>query len=50
MRNIKDRVPVINQDLIDARIKEINDAIQLLKDLMSKGFNKLTVYERLEFK
>ena len=32
--------------LIEARIREVNDALQLLRGLAAKRFEELTVYER----
>ncbi|MEM2127272.1 MAG: hypothetical protein QXH67_03505 [Candidatus Bathyarchaeia archaeon] len=34
-------------DSVEARIREINDALQLLRGLVSKRFEELTIYERL---
>ncbi|MEM4805984.1 MAG: DUF86 domain-containing protein [Thermofilaceae archaeon] len=33
--------------LIEARIREVNDALQLLKSLVARRFEELTVYEKL---
>lgn len=32
---------------VEARIREINDALQLLRNLLATDFQELTVYERL---
>jgi len=40
----------INVELIEARIREINDAIQILKDLIAKEFDKLTLHEKLSMR
>lgn len=32
---------------VEARIREINDALQLLRNLVAKDFEELTAYERL---
>lgn len=37
---------MINES-IEARIREINDALQLFRDLVAEDFEKLTVYEKL---
>ncbi|MEM3385740.1 MAG: DUF86 domain-containing protein [Nitrososphaeria archaeon] len=37
----------INREYIESRIREINDAIKILKELTSKNFSALTEYERL---
>jgi len=37
----------VNKEYIDARIREINDAIQMLRELTTKDFEELTIYERL---
>lgn len=34
-------------ELIEARIREINDAPQTLKSILAKRFEELTIYERL---
>ena len=36
----------INDEYVEARIREINDAIQMLKQLTTKDFGELTVYEK----
>jgi len=40
----------INRDLVEARIREINDAIELLRDLAAREFDELTVHERLSMR
>lgn len=40
----------MNTDFIEARIMEINDAIQMIKRLADKGFEELNVYERLSIR
>ncbi|RLF10221.1 MAG: hypothetical protein DRJ69_03420 [Thermoprotei archaeon] len=37
----------VNKELIEARIREINDAIQKIRNLIAKRFDELTVYEKL---
>jgi uncharacterized protein YutE (UPF0331/DUF86 family) len=37
-------------EAVEARIREINDALQLLRDLVAKDFEELTVYERLSLR
>jgi uncharacterized protein YutE (UPF0331/DUF86 family)/predicted nucleotidyltransferase len=40
----------INQEHIEARIMEINDAVQMLRDLISKPFQELTLHEKLSMR
>jgi len=40
----------VNEDLIESRIREINDAIQLLRELTTKNFKDLTIYEKLSMR
>jgi uncharacterized protein YutE (UPF0331/DUF86 family) len=40
----------VDRELIEARIREINDAIKVLKDLTSKDFMQLTLYEKLSIR
>ena len=40
----------VNRDLVEARVREINDAVELLRDLVSKRFEELTVHERLSMR
>ncbi len=40
----------LNEEHVEARIREVNDAIQMLGDLTSKGFRELTVHERLSMR
>jgi uncharacterized protein YutE (UPF0331/DUF86 family) len=35
---------------INARIREINDALQTLRDILAKRFEELTLYERLSLR
>jgi len=35
---------------INARIREINDALQILRDILAKRFEELTLYERLSLR
>jgi uncharacterized protein YutE (UPF0331/DUF86 family) len=37
----------VNKDLINSRVREINDSLRLLEDLLSRRFEDLSVYERL---
>ncbi|MFQ6076917.1 MAG: DUF86 domain-containing protein, partial [Candidatus Bathyarchaeia archaeon] len=39
-----------NEEHVEARIREIHDAIQLLRGLISKGFGELMVHERLSMR
>ena len=40
----------INIEFIDARIREVNDTISLLNELVVKEFNELTLYEKLSMR
>lgn len=40
----------LNEEHVEARIREVNDAVQMLRELTSKGFGKLTVHERLSMR
>lgn len=40
----------LNEETIEARIREVNDAVQMLRDLTAKGFGELTVHERLSMR
>jgi hypothetical protein len=35
---------------MEARIREINDALQFLKSMLTKQFKELTIYERLSLR
>ncbi|MEM0041831.1 MAG: DUF86 domain-containing protein [Candidatus Korarchaeum sp.] len=37
-------------ELIESRIREINDAILILRDILAKEFGKLTIYEKLSMR
>jgi uncharacterized protein YutE (UPF0331/DUF86 family) len=39
-----------NSESIEARIREINDALQILKGILAKQFEELTIYERLSLR
>lgn len=40
----------VNKDLIETRIREINDAVQMLRSLTSKEFIQLNIYEKLSIR
>lgn len=40
----------VNEELVEARIREINDAVQMLMGLTAKGFGELTIHERLSMR
>ncbi|MCD6536720.1 MAG: DUF86 domain-containing protein [Thaumarchaeota archaeon] len=40
----------MDDDVIEARIREINDAVQLLKELTAKGFEELGLYEKFSIR
>ena len=48
--NPQEGMAASNNELIEARIREINDALQVLEDILAKQFEKLTVYERLSLR
>jgi len=41
---------MVNEELIEARIREMNDAMGLLKRITSTGFEDLSIYERLSLR
>jgi len=40
----------LNEEHVEARIREVNDAVQMLRDLTAKDFGELTVHERLSMR
>jgi len=40
----------LNEEHVEARIREVNDAVQMLRDLTAKRFEELTVHERLSMR
>ena len=42
------RVPI--NESVEAGIREINDALGLLRNLVAKRFKELTIYERLSLR
>lgn len=40
----------VNEELVEARFREINDAVQLLRELVAKGFPSLSVHEKLSMR
>lgn len=40
----------MSDDLVEARVREMNDAIQLLKELTDRDFNELDIHERLSMR
>jgi uncharacterized protein YutE (UPF0331/DUF86 family) len=40
----------VNEEHVEAKIREINDAIQMLRGLTAKDSGKLTVYENLSMR
>ena len=40
----------VNVDLVEARVREIHDAVELLSGLVARDFDELTVYERLSMR
>jgi uncharacterized protein YutE (UPF0331/DUF86 family) len=39
-----------DSELVEARIREINDALDILKGILAKQFEELTVYEKLSLR
>lgn len=40
----------INRELIEARIREINDSIEMVEQLVSKRYEEMTLYELLSLR
>jgi len=40
----------VNEELLESRFREINDAVQLLKEIVVKGFPSLSVHEKLSMR
>jgi uncharacterized protein YutE (UPF0331/DUF86 family) len=40
----------VNREIIEARVREINDAVQTLEDLSSKDFTQLALFEKLSIR
>jgi len=40
----------LNEEHVEARIREVNDAVQMLRELTAKRFEELTVHERLSMR
>ena len=40
----------INRELIEARIREINDSIEMVEQLLSKRYEEMTLYELLSLR
>ncbi len=38
---------VVDRDLVEARVREIHDAVRLLEELTARGFEELTLHEKL---
>lgn len=39
-----------NREAVEARIRDINDALQILKEILSRRFKDLTTYEKLSIR
>jgi len=40
----------VDEELVEARIREINDAIQMLRGILSREYGELSIYERLSMR
>ncbi len=40
----------VNKELLEARFREINDASQMLRELLMKGFHSLSFHEKLSMR
>ncbi|MCD6357936.1 MAG: DUF86 domain-containing protein [Thermoprotei archaeon] len=40
----------VDEELVEARIREINDAIQMLRGIVSRRYGELSIYERLSMR
>jgi len=40
----------VNKDLIEARIREINSAVQMLRELVDREFGELSIYEKFSIR
>jgi len=40
----------INRELIEARIREINDSIEMVEQLLSKRYEEMALYELLSLR
>ena|GEM_PF-578214 len=40
----------MNKELVETRVREINDAIQMLRDLVARDSSELTIYEKLSMR
>ena len=50
IRSVEASVRMVNEELIEARIREMNDAMDLLKRITSTSFEDLSIYERLSLR
>jgi uncharacterized protein YutE (UPF0331/DUF86 family) len=41
---------VVERDLVEARVREIHDAVRLLEELTARGFEELTLHEKLSMR
>lgn len=40
----------LNTELVESRIREIHDAIQMLEEIIGKSFDSLSIYEKLSIR
>lgn len=40
----------VDRDLVEARVREIHDAVRLLEELTARGFEELTLHEKLSMR
>jgi len=40
----------LNREMVESRIREVNDASQLLRRLLNKGYENLSIYDKLSMR
>jgi len=44
------KIPKVNKDYLEMRIREINDAAQIIREITNKDFDKLSIYEKISLR
>jgi hypothetical protein len=44
------RLSLSDREMMESRIRDINDALQLLSGLVLKGFDDLSIYEKISIR
>jgi hypothetical protein len=44
------RLSLSDREMMESRVRDINDALQLLSGLVLKGFDDLSIYERISIR